>query len=100
MDIPILKILIIVVVAGGVNALIAKLKGFNPFLWFFTAGLLGLILVVLLPSAKKVEKGTEEYNQRRARANWLGLCYCDISISVRNNRDYISFNINPSTGGV
>ena len=72
MDIPILKILIIVVVAGGVNALIAKLKGFNPFLWFFTAGLLGLILVVLLPSAKKVEKGTEEYNQRRARANWWG----------------------------
>ena len=72
MDLPILKILIIIVVAGGVNALIAKLKGFNPFLWFFTAGLLGLILVVLLPSAKKVEKGTEEYNQRRARANWWG----------------------------
>ena len=72
MDLPILKILIIIVVTGGINALIAKLKGFNPILWFFTAGILGLILVVLLPSARKVEKGTEEYNQRRARANWWG----------------------------
>jgi hypothetical protein len=29
-------------------------------------------LVVLLPSAGKVEKGTEEYNQQRVRANWWG----------------------------
>jgi len=72
MDIPILKILIIIVVAGGVNAFFAKLKGFNPILWFFAAGFLGLILVVLLPSAGKVEKGTEEYNQQRVRANWWG----------------------------
>jgi uncharacterized membrane protein YdcZ (DUF606 family) len=72
MDTPIHVILIIIVVSGGINAFIAKLKGFNPILWFFTAGFLGLIVVALLPSAKKVEEGTEEYNQRRARANWWG----------------------------
>jgi len=69
MDSPILIILIIIVVSGAINAFIAKLKGFNPLLWFFTAGILGLIVVSLLPSAKKAAERTEEYNHRRARAN-------------------------------
>jgi hypothetical protein len=55
MDSPIHVILIIIVVSGGINAFVAKLKGFNPVLWFFTAGFPGLIVVALLPSAKKVE---------------------------------------------
>ncbi len=72
MDSPFLIILTIIVVSGAINALIAKLKGFNPILWFFTAGILGLIVVALLPSAKKAEEGSEEYNHRKARANWWG----------------------------
>jgi hypothetical protein len=67
-----LIILIIIVVSGAINAFIAKSKGFNPILWFFTAGILGLIIVVLLPSANKATEGTEEYIHRRTRANWWG----------------------------
>jgi uncharacterized membrane protein YdcZ (DUF606 family) len=71
MDSPILLILIIIIF-GAINAFIAKVKGFNPFLWFFTAGFLGLIVVVFLPSAKKAEEDPEEYDHRKTRANWWG----------------------------
>jgi L-asparagine transporter-like permease len=71
MNSPILLSLIILIF-GVINAFIAKAKGFNPVLWFFTAGFLGLIVVALLPSAKKAEEDTEEYNHRKSRANWWG----------------------------
>jgi ABC-type Mn2+/Zn2+ transport system permease subunit len=56
---PFLVFLIILAIFGGINAFIANAKGFNPILWFFAAGLLGLIVVSVLPSANKVKEDTE-----------------------------------------
>ena len=43
---PILSILVFLMMV-----LIAKQKGFNPWLWVLAAGIAGLILLLFLPSA-------------------------------------------------
>ena len=47
-------------------------KGFNPVLWFFAAGLLGLIFLLLLPSANEYGISRIEREHRIARANNIG----------------------------
>jgi len=59
---------------GTINSLIATKKGFNPFIWFFAAGLLGLIVLAFLPSANAVlPENIELYEQRRAAGNKAGI---------------------------
>jgi intracellular septation protein A len=43
--------IILFIVFGVINALIASKKSFNPWIWFFAGGLLGLIVILILPSA-------------------------------------------------
>jgi hypothetical protein len=65
--------IIIFIVFGIINALIANSKGFNPFLWFFAGGLLGLIVVLILPSANAaLPEDQELYETRRKNSNIAG----------------------------
>ncbi len=83
---PFLLFLIVLAVFGGINAIIANAKGFNPILWFFAAGLLGLIVVSVLPSANKAKEDPEEYDKRRKKADRWGygiLIFAGIMIIIR-----------------
>jgi|WetSurMetagenome_2_1015567.scaffolds.fasta_scaffold101131_3 MFS family permease len=66
--------LILFAVFGIINALIAAKKGFNPWIWFFAAGLLGLVVVSIMPSASAVfNENFELSEQRRKNGNTAGL---------------------------
>ncbi|MFW5879630.1 MAG: hypothetical protein ACOC22_04200 [bacterium] len=56
--------LIINFIATIVILIIAKTKGFNVWAWILAGGLLGLIIILFLPSAK-VSNIDEELKQRR-----------------------------------
>jgi hypothetical protein len=58
---------------GIINAIIADRKGFNPIIWFFAAGFLGLIVVLILPSSKKILDNDQERERLRRNGNMNGL---------------------------
>lgn len=65
--------IILLLVFGTINALIANKKGFNPLLWFFAAGLLGLIVLGIMPSANSVKESQPElYLKRKKDGNVAG----------------------------
>jgi len=83
---------IVFLVFGAINAYIASFKSFNPVIWFFAAGLLGLIVVSLMPSATKVlsEHG-DLFQKRRRNANIAGLVivgFAIVSIIILVNIPY------------
>ena len=78
--------IILFLIFGAINALIASKKGFNPVIWFFAAGLLGLIVLAFLPSANAALPDNEElYEQRRKTGNTAGiiiLCFAAVVIFI------------------
>jgi hypothetical protein len=65
--------IILLIVFGTINALIANKKGFNPVLWFFAAGFLGLIVILIMPSASAVKETQPElYLKRKKAGNTAG----------------------------
>ncbi len=59
---------------GTINAIIASKKGFNPLIWFFAGGILGLVVLAILPSAKAVlTENVELYEKRRKTGNRAGI---------------------------
>lgn len=64
--------LILFLVFGIVMLVVASAKGFNPLRWFFAAGLLGLIILIFLPSAKAAGIDEAEKNKRIKKANTIG----------------------------
>lgn len=65
--------IILFIVFGVINALIASKKSFNPWIWFFAGGLLGLIVILILPSAHAALPDQELYEQRRKTGNTAGI---------------------------
>jgi len=61
--------LILFPIFGAINAMIAKSKGYNAVLWFFAAGLLGLIVLVCLPNCNDEEPDDHEAERLRRRGN-------------------------------
>jgi hypothetical protein len=41
--------IILFIVFGAITAFLAKRKGYNPYIWFFAAGVIGLIVLAFLP---------------------------------------------------
>ena len=64
--------------------LIAGSKGFGFIQWFLALGLIGLIVVSTLPSAKENSISEEEADARIKRANKIGstLTIVNIGLSV------------------
>ena len=75
-------IIVLLIVFGIIHAIIADYKGFNPLLWFFAGGsLIGLIVILILPSAKKAEKENPEKSQEiKTSANIAGAIFLVISV--------------------
>lgn len=74
--------LVILVLFFLLNVFIAYKKGFNPLIWFLAGGILGLIVILLLPSAKPFRKtDLNEYHKRRKTSNIIGLIVMAIGIA-------------------
>ncbi len=74
--------LIMLVVFGTIMAIIASKKGFKPICWFFSAGLLGLIILVFFPSANKSGLSWEERAARANRGNTAGTVISVLAIGL------------------
>ncbi len=64
--------LILFLVFGIIMMIIASSKGFDPLRWLLAAGLLGLIIIFFLPSAKETGIDDAEKQKRIRRANSIG----------------------------
>lgn len=56
---------VILIVFGVVMAVLAGRKGYNPALWFFAGGILGLLILAFLPFVNEKSKLPED--QRAAK---------------------------------
>lgn len=67
---------------GIINAIVARSKGFEPIRWVFALGIIGLIVLIVLPSAKAQGIAPEQSAARRARANVIGGWMCGIIVTL------------------
>ena len=65
--------LLLFFITAAINFYIALRKGFNPWLWVLAAGLLGLIVILILPSAEAEGINDETSEKRRITGNNTGL---------------------------
>jgi hypothetical protein len=72
---------IIGIVLFGIPAvIIAGVKGFKPLRWLLAFGLIGLIVVAALPSAKDKDVTDEVQKLRAAKANRIGAGMCALCL--------------------
>ena len=70
------------VLFGIPSAIIAGAKGFKPLRWLFAFGLIGLIVVASMGSAKAKDISPEEREQRAAKANKTGAIMCGLCLGL------------------
>jgi len=70
------------VLFGIPSVIIAGNKGFSPFRWLIAFGLIGLIVVISLPSARAESITAEESEARINRANNIGGWMTGINIGL------------------
>ena len=64
--------LIIFFISMIIMGIIANYKGFNPACWIFAGGLLGLIILLVLPSANNARDEADQ-KERTSAGNRVGL---------------------------
>jgi hypothetical protein len=63
----------VLAVAFGIwMVILARSKGYNPWLWFCAAGLLGLIVLAVLPDLTKEGLNEEEKSAKKKTGDILG----------------------------
>jgi hypothetical protein len=67
---------------GIPSVIIAGSKGFKPFRWLIAFGLIGLIVVAFMPSAKAAGISPEEAQQRSERANRIGALMTGLNVGL------------------
>jgi hypothetical protein len=67
---------------GVPSMMVASKKGFADSRWLLTFGIIGLIIVCCLPSAKARGISHEISRARRERANTIGAVLCGINVAV------------------
>jgi hypothetical protein len=72
--------LILLIIFGIINMLIAKKKGFNPWAWLLAAGLLGLIVIACLPSANAEGIDEATRTSRRKTGTTVGAVISAVAI--------------------
>lgn len=73
------------VLFGFPSAIIAYYKGFAPLRWILAFGIVGLVVVLCLKTAKSRDKkpiSHLEANARADRANTVGAWMCGLNISL------------------
>ena len=71
-----------VIIFGIPSAIIAGSKGFKSLRWLLAFGLIGLIVVACLSSARAKDISDEEREQRASRANSIGATMCGLCIGL------------------
>lgn len=56
-----------------ITAYLAKRKGYNPIIWFFAAGVVGLIILAFLPFTNKGNLTEEERRKKVKIGNTIGI---------------------------
>lgn len=74
--------LIIGIVIIVIMAFIAYKKGFNPVFWILSGGVIGLVVVLCLPSANAAGIDDMEKEKRRKRGNTVGAVLSVIGIII------------------
>ena len=67
---------------GIPSVIIAGSKGFSPFRWLIAFGLIGLIVVISLPSANAKSITSEEKEARKKKADNIGGWMTGINIGL------------------
>jgi len=73
-------LIVIALVAMVIMAIVANMKGFNPFLWILAAGIPGLIVLACMPSAKAEGIDEAKRAQRRKTGNTVGGVFTGITV--------------------
>ncbi len=66
----------------AMSAFLAARKGYQPLIWFFCAGLVGLVVLVCLPYANLPEQTSEEKARLRRNGNLIGLLIAGVAVVV------------------
>ena len=61
---------------------LAKQKGFKPWLWVLAGGIVGLIVLLFLPSARAADLDEETRQKRRKIGNMTGVIFSVIVIII------------------
>ena len=73
---------LIQLICGAINAFLAKKKGYNPFIWFFAGGFIGLIVIAFLPDTTWESMSEEEAPKRVRKGNIVGVVIIVIIMSL------------------
>lgn len=73
--------IIISLVFCAITAFLAKRKGYNPILWFFAGGILGLLILAFLPFTNKGNLSEEERIKKLKSGNIIGGVIAAIAIT-------------------
>ena len=71
-----------IIIFGIPSALIAGSKGFKSMRWLLAFGLIGLIVVSTMKSAKAKTISNEESYHRAAKADTVGAWMCGLNVSL------------------
>ena len=72
---------VLIAVICGVTALLAARKGYNPIIWFFAGGIIGLLVLAFLPNVKDGGFSGEELQQKLKTGNIAGGIIAAIAIA-------------------
>jgi hypothetical protein len=74
--------LIIAVVIAIVMGVISHRKGFNPLFWILAGGIIGFVVLLLMPSANAAGIDEAESKTRRQRGNITGGVISAVAIAL------------------
>lgn len=66
------RLLVVSLVFCAVTAFLARRKGYNPFIWFFAGGIIGLLVLAFLPFTNKGSLHEEERARQVKSGNIIG----------------------------
>lgn len=75
-------VLVAIVLFGSLVGGLAARKGYNFFIWFFAAGIIGLIVLAFLPFTNKGDMPPEVAAQKRSTGNTIGGVLAALSIGL------------------
>jgi di/tricarboxylate transporter len=76
--------MILGIVLGICTGLLARKRGYSFLAWFLAGGLIGMLIVALLPNAHEVKRPMtpDEIARLKRRGNYIGLALSLLSLTI------------------